>query len=165
MGSLSPSGTKLTQPTNILRFSHHGRYVYQNNTLTDVQSKIANSGVIRTQGSGLAGVIFHPVGSTTHSSGMTLEQRTANVTSVNREKFTRDGTSSGLLSHDVERQLGIHVSTSYRSASGSLGPMVTVEERKTFPSGWTIFDGSGNAVGATNGITDRDITPTGVYGV
>jgi len=161
MGSLSPSGTKLTQPTNILRFSHHGDYVYQNNSLTDTRSKISNSGVIRTAGTGLAGMMFHPVGSTTHSSGMTAAQRTANITSVNREKFTRDGTSSGLLAHDVSRTIGIHTSTSYRSASGV--PMETVEERKVFPSGWTIFDAAGDAVGATSGVTDRDITP--IFGV
>jgi len=180
MGSLSPSGTKLIQPTNVIRFAHNGNFLIRNNTKQKTDTTVPNSGTVSTLGSGLAGVMFHPLGSTTHSSGMTLVERTANITSRNLELFLTDGSVSGVpasgLKHDVERAGGIFTTVSYRAASGALGPMETFAERKVFfldsdivnsgvLSAWTIFDADGNTVGTSTGTTDTDITPTGVYGV
>jgi len=181
MGSLSPSGTVLNQSTNVLRFAHNGNFLIKNNTKQKTDTTVANSGTIRTIGSGLTGVMFHPVGyTTTHISGMTLQERTTNITSVNLDVFLANGTASGVpsgsLGYDVTRAEGIHTSVSHRAASGALGPMETFSERKVFfldsdigkSSGladWTIYDLNGVAVGASAGVTDTKITPTGVYGV
>jgi len=95
-------------------------------------------------------------------------------TSVEIEKYTVDGSTSGNLGWDYSRAMGIHNSISHVQCSGSTGsPSQTIYEKKDFfldsdrgkSSGfaaWTIYDADGNAVGATDGTTNIDITPTGV---
>jgi hypothetical protein len=183
MGSLN-NGQIITKSTNLLRIHHQGNLLRQTNTNTDVTSTIISSGVIRRTNSGLIGIVHQPGGTAT-TSGLSSAERNAD-NSVEREKFTADGTSSGNLEHDVVRKGGPFVSISHREAileqnrlagqSGSifnggdaLGPMQTISERKVFylesdrtqASGfedWTIFDSNGNAVGS-NGTTDTDTTP------
>ncbi len=96
-------------------------------------------------------------------------------TSVEIEKFTVDGSTSGNLGWEYTRKFsGIHTSVSSLEARGTLGPAETVTERKIFflptdrnlSSGfadWTVFDSTGEATGATSGTTDTDITPSGTF--
>ena len=96
-------------------------------------------------------------------------------TSVERQKFTVDGTVAGNLGWEYTRTFsGEHTSVSALETKGSLGPAETVTERKVFflPSdrgettglaAWTIFDATGEAVGASTGVTDTDITPSGSF--
>lgn len=113
------------------------------------------------------GLIHAPAG--THTSGMTLSQRSAD-NSVERANFTVTGSASGQLEYDVTRHMGIHTSVSHMVATGSLGPNVTSTERKIFFldsdrnlssgfSDWNIFDSNGASVGAGAGTTDVDVTP------
>lgn len=106
------------------------------------------------------GTVFGGAG--THTSGIPLAQRDVDNT-VERQKFTNDGTVTGHLEHHVTRAQGKHVSVSERHAYSSLEPMRTVTERKVFsPDDWNIFNASGVAVGASAGTTDTDVTPSGV---
>ena len=96
-------------------------------------------------------------------------------TSVEREKFTVDGTVAGNLGWEYTRKIsGEHTSVSSLETISSLSPAETITERKVFflPSDrdkssgfadWTIFDVTGEAVGATTGTTDTDITPSGTF--
>lgn len=96
-------------------------------------------------------------------------------TSVEREKFTVDGTSSGNLEWQYTRKISSeHASISSLEARDSIGPSETITERKVFFiasdrnrtadfADWTIFDATGEAVGATSGTTDTDITPSGTF--
>ena len=85
--------------------------------------------------------------------------------SVERQKFTDNGTSSGLLQWQYERHQGIHTSISNLKSDDSSNPSFTTSESKVFFVGtsgladWNIFTAQGLAVGATNGTTDTDITP------
>lgn len=183
MGSLN-NGQIITQSTNTCRVHHQGNLLRKTTTDTDTGSTISNSGVIRSIGEDLIGVIFQP-GGTAETQGMSSAERNAD-NSVEREKFTADGTASGNLEHDVTRKIdGTFVSVSHREAilaqnrlpsqsgqllgADALGPMQTITERKVFwldsdrgkDSGfedWNIFDANGDAVGS-NGVTDTDITP------
>lgn len=94
-------------------------------------------------------------------------------TSVNRELFTITDEASGSLGWEYTRCMGPHVSVSSVEASGSIGGPLTRSERKVFyldsdrgkSSGfadWNIFDNNGVAVGAGDGTTDTDTTPSGV---
>jgi len=184
MGSLN-NGQQITQSANLSRIHHQGTLLRKTNTLADTGETVVSSGVIRNTNINMAGVAFQPGGSSTVL-GMSSAERNAD-NSVERQKFTADGTGSGNLKHDVTRKIdGIHTSVSRREAilsqnrlasqSGqllggdALGPMQTINERKIFwldsdrgkSSGfedWTIFDASGDAVGQNNGTTDTDITP------
>lgn len=184
MGSLN-NGQQIIQSTNTCRIHHQGTLLRKTTTNNDVGRTIVSSGVIRDTNIGLVGVIFQP-GGTAKTQGLSSAERNAN-NSVEREKFTADGTAAGNLEHNVVRKIdGAHVSVSNREAilqqnrlpsqSGSifvggdaLGPMQTITERKIFwlesdrgkSTGfedWTIFDANGDAVGS-NGTTDTDITP------
>ena len=96
-------------------------------------------------------------------------------TSVEIEKYTTNGSTSGNLGWQYTRLInGIQSSVSSLEARGTLGPVETIAERKIFfldsdrnkTSGfadWTIFDSTGEAVGATPGTTDTDITPSGTF--
>lgn len=129
----------------------------------------------------------------TSITGVAIDETIKNTsTSVEREKFTTDATSSGNLEHDVTRKIaGIHVSVSHResvlhqnktglqTASGvlganALGPMTTINEKKKFfldsdrnrKSGfanWNIYSASGIPVTAASGTTDTDISPTATF--
>lgn len=107
------------------------------------------------------GMIFGRHGGNTFTSGLTMDQQTAD-NSVERRKFTVSDVDSGQLEYDVARSEGAHVSISHIVATGSLGGNLTSTERKVFPDGWTIFNTAGVAVGATDGTTDVDVTPSGV---
>jgi len=183
MGSLN-NGQPITKATNTLRIHHQGTLLRQTDTQLDTGSTILSSGVIRDTNIGLVGVVFQP-GGTSQTQGMSSVERNAD-NSVEREKFTADGTASGNLEHDVTRKIdGAHVSISHREAiltqnrlpsqsgqllgADALGPMQTLTERKVFwldsdrekSSGfedWNIFDANGDAAGS-NGTTDTDITP------
>ena len=176
MGSLSSGGLPITKANNVLRHSHNGNFVRENNTSTDAQSTISNSGVIRLTNLGQPfGLEFQPSPSRTLISGLPLSRRelqhnpsASGIVRLEFDKFTND---SGNLSHVVTRAMGIHTSIQDReSPNSALGPMVARTERKAFfldsdtgkASGlaaWTIFDGSGIAVGTVSGITDTDISP------
>lgn len=176
MGSLSSGGQPIVQSTNRLRHSHNGNFVRQNNTITDTQSSISNSGVIRTNNYAFPfGLEFQSSPNRTFISGLPLENRELQYNSlasgIRRLEFEKFANDSGNLKHTVTRAMGIHTSIQDReSANSALGAMRTRTERKVFftdadtgkTSGfdkWAIFDGSGNAVGATNGISEIDVTP------
>lgn len=118
------------------------------------------------------GMVFGRGG--TFTSGIPIAARTAD-TSVEREKFTVTGTASGSLEYEFTRKItGEHTSVSTKQDRATLGPPVTVTERKVFYidsdrgkssafAAWTIYDSSGNAVGATLGTTDTDITPAATF--
>lgn len=98
----------------------------------------------------------------TYTSGMLAAEISAD-NSVEREKFTVTDVAGGQLAYDVSRCEGRHVSVSHMVATGSLGGNLTSTERKLFhPDAWTIFSAGGEAVGATAGVTDVDVTPSGV---
>ena len=95
-------------------------------------------------------------------------------TSVEVEKYTVDGSTSGNLGWDYVRAEGIHTSISHVEGSGmQVSPSLLLSEKKVFflPSdrdkssgfaNWNIYDTAGNAVGANDGTTNIDITPTGI---
>lgn len=95
-------------------------------------------------------------------------------TSVELEKFTVDATTSGNLGWEYTRKIsGIHTSISDIEATRN-NVANTVAEQKVFwtkddrgrTSGfddWTIFSADGEAVGAGEGVTDIDITPSGTF--
>lgn len=105
---------------------------------------------------------------TNKNQGMSREEQNTS-TSVEREKFTHDGTSSGLLQWQYSRAQGIHNSLSNIRAVDTVGGSYTTSERKVFFVGesglgdWNIFNAQGLAVGATNGTTDTDITPAACF--
>jgi hypothetical protein len=180
MGSLSAGGQPITKATNLLRHSHNGNFVRQNNTSTDTQSTISNSGTIDLSNLGSPfGLEFQPSASRTFISGLALNRRelqfnsaASGIRNLELNKFAND---SGNLAHIVTRAMGIHTSVQDReSPNSALGPMVARTERKVFfldsdvgkASGlaaWTIFDGSGYPVGTVSGITDTDISPAPTY--
>lgn len=137
MGSRNTNGTKIGQPD--WRIRHLGAEI-QLTSQTGADSTIANTD-----------------------------------TSVEREKFTSDSTSSGNLSWEYTRKLsGIHTSISTLEARSSSDKPETVTERKVFfvdsdrglSSGfadWMVFSDAGEAVGAADGTTDTDVTPTGTF--
>lgn len=94
------------------------------------------------------------------TSGIPFTKREVD-TSVNRQLFTEDGTASGSLSWEYTRTVDIHTSVS-TLLSQNTGPAETVTERVVFASGWLIFDATGEAVGASAGTTDTDVTPSGL---
>lgn len=119
------------------------------------------------------GTIFGNDG--TFTSGVSLPSQRAD-NSVEVEKYTVDGTTSGNLGWEYARKVdGIQTSVSFlESVPKSSNPSNTVSERKLFwlPSdraatgdfsAWTIFDGNGNAVGATDGTTDTDSSPDATF--
>lgn len=173
MGSLS-NGQPILQTNNILRVHHQGELLKLTNTNADTNSVIVNSGTIRTIGEGTLGVAWQPDNTSSVTlSGLSPARRNAD-NSVEREKFTVTGISSGNLLHIATRKIdGIHSSVSTREATNTLAPYETVTERKIFfidsdrnntsPADWTIFDSSGGAVGATSGTTDTDITPAATF--
>lgn len=93
----------------------------------------------------------------------------------NSIEFSKFTSSSGNLEHEVTRGMGIHTSISSREAvaSGSLGSMETVRERKVFftkldrnsssPAAWTIYSASGIPVGDSDGISDIDNSPAATF--
>lgn len=182
MGSLNTDGTPKLQPNNTCVIRHHGDFLVKSTTENDTRvTDIPSSGVIRTEFDS-KGVAWQPGGTAT-TSGLPLNVRNAD-NSVEREKFTHNFAPDGNLQQHVTRAQGIHTSISDRQAisdpyaanvSGlaggdALGAMQTITERKVFflddtrnqdppVAGWKIFDGSGNAVGVTDGITEVDTTP------
>lgn len=180
MGSLGPGGQPITQSTNRLRHSHNGNFVRENNTETDAQTTISNSGVTRIKNYPFPfGLEFQPSPSRTFISGLPLQNRelqyNALASGIRRLEFEKFANDSGNLQHVVTRAMGIHTSiTDKESPNSALGSMVARTERKVFfldsdtdkTSGfakWTIFDGSGCPVGATDGITEIDVTPEPTY--
>jgi hypothetical protein len=169
MGSLSPSGLPLIKASNVLRHSHNGNFVRENDTSTDAQSTISNSGVIRTTNLGEPfGLEFQPSTSRAFLSGLPLDRRelihNPSATGILRLEFDKFANDSGNLAHVVTRAMGIHTSIQDReSPNSALGPMVTRTERKAFNDGWQIFDGSGCPVGTASGITDTDVSPEPTY--
>lgn len=137
MGSRNFDGSKINQPD--FRLHHKGRVV-EVTSQSGVDTSVANTD-----------------------------------TSVELEKFTVDGTTTGNLGWEITRKIsGEHVSVSALEARSSLGPADTITERKVFflPTDrglsagfadWTIFDSTGEAVGASTGTTDTDITPSGTF--
>lgn len=108
------------------------------------------------------GLTFGRHGGNTFTSGLSLSQQTAD-NSVERAKFTVTDNEWGQLELNVVRNEGRHVSVSHMVATGSLGANLTSTERKLFhPDAWTIYSVAGEAVGATDGTTDTDVTPSGV---
>lgn len=101
---------------------------------------------------------------TSKNQGMTRAEIIAD-NSVERQKFTDNATSSGLLQWQYARHEGIHTSISNIKCYDSSNPSFTTSERKIFFVGvsglgdWNIFNAQGRAVGASNGTTDTDITP------
>lgn len=89
--------------------------------------------------------------------GIPLSQRHVD-NSVERQKFTSDGEADSPLAWDYARNEGLHISISSLEADNS-GSSNTVSERKVFEEGWEIFNAEGEAVGASAGTTDTDITP------
>lgn len=180
MGSLTPGGQPITQSTNTLRHSHNGTYVRQSDTKNDTESVISDSGVTRIKNYDFPfGVENRPATSRVFVSGLPLNKRelqyNAQASGLRRLEFEKFINDSGNLSHVVTRAMGIHTSiTDKESPNSSLGPMVARTERKVFFTDadtnktagfdkWTIFDGSGCPVGATDGITDVDISPEPTY--
>jgi len=180
MGSLTPGGLPITKANNVLRHSHNGNFVLENDTSTDTQSTISNSGTIRTTNLGEPfGLEFQPSPSRVLISGLPLDRREliyhpdpSGIRTLEFDKFTND---SGNLAHVVSRAMGIHTSIQDReSPNSALGPMVGRTERKVFfldsdtgkttgLAAWQIFDGSGCPVGTASGITDIDISPAPIY--
>lgn len=190
MGSLNFDGTAKLQVANKLSIRHQGDFLTRQSsddkTLASNAETVASSGVIRTTGEDLVGVVWQP-GGTNETQGLSKDERDAD-NSVERQKFTANGEEAGNLQQNVTRKIsGIHVSVSNRQAivnsvaaqaSGlaggdALGAMQTITERKVFfvdgdravdsqpvtPSTWSIYDGAGNAVGADDGTSEIDITP------
>lgn len=180
MGSLTPGGLPITKANNVLRHSHNGNFVRENNTSTDTQSTISNSGVISLTNLGNPfGLEFQPSPSRVFIEGLPLDRRelihnplASGIQALEFDKFTND---SGNLAHVVTRAMGIHTSIQDReSPNSALGPMVARTERKAFfldsdtgkttgLAAWQIFDGSGCPVGAASGITDIDVSPQPTY--
>lgn len=159
MGSLN-NGQPINKDSNRKSFKQQGVRILSANSLTDAETVVSNAGTEKSVNNGLKGVV-HASG-TVKLEGMSLTERDADHT-VNREAFTHNGAVTGYLQHHVTRSLGKFVSVSNRHAYGALEPMRTVTERKVFSSGdWNIFNAAGVAVGASNGTTDTDITPSGV---
>ena len=177
MGSRQLNGQPITQTNNVIRTHHQGELLKTQNTLFDsVIDIIPSSGTLDITPLG-AGVVRTPGGLNTTTSGLSLEIRKAD-NSVEIQKYTVDGTTSGNLGWEYTRKIdGIHTSISALESAPKVGnPSNTVTERKVFfldsdrgaASGlaaWTIFDSSGNAVGATDGTTDTDITPDATFNI
>ena len=174
MGSLN-NGQPILKTNNVLRVHHQGDLLKLGNTQLDTNVVIVNSGTIRDIGSDILGVAWQPNNTVSVTlSGLSAPARNAD-NSVEREKFTVTGLPSGNLLHVATRKIaGIHTSVSSREATNTLAPYETVTERKIFyidsdrtkSSGfadWTIFDNSGDAVGATLGTTDTDINPAATF--
>lgn len=164
MGSLN-NGQPISQANNILRVHHQGTLLKLGNTVTDTNSVILSSGVIRDIGANTLGVAWQPNNTASVTlSGLAPDRRNAD-NSVEREKFTVTGLPSGSLSHVVTRKIaGEHVSISSREATNTLAPYETVTEKKVFfPDTWTIFNSGGDAVGATLGTTETDINPAATF--
>ena len=137
MGSRNSDGSKINQPD--FRLRHKGTLV-EITSISGVDTSVANTD-----------------------------------TSVEIEKFTVDGSTSGNLGWEYTRKISSeHTSVSALEARATLGPAETITERKIFflasdrnlSSGfadWNIFDSVGEAVGATPGTTDTDITPSGTF--
>jgi hypothetical protein len=190
MGSLNFDGTPKLQLANNLSIRHQGDFLTRassdDDTLVTDAESISNSGVVRSIGDGLVGVVWQP-GGTDKTQGLSAAERGAD-NSVERQKFTANGQEAGNLQQNVTRKIsGIHTSVSNRQAivnpvsaqaSGlaggdALGAMQSITERKVFfipadrgidgqpPSfsDWQIYDSAGNAVGADDGVSDVDITP------
>jgi len=187
MGSLNLDGSIKVQTTNRLTIRHRGDFLTRSDTPDDNRlANIANSGTIRT-GFDSRGVAWQP-GGTASTSGLAGTPGTQSAafadTTIERAKHTANGQEAGFLQQHVTRARGTHVSVSDRQAisnpvsalsSGlaggdTLGPMQTISERKVFfldsdrnkSSGfadWTIFDSTGDAVGADSGTSDTDKTP------
>ena len=178
MGSLSASGTPLVQSTNTVRFAHQSRFLYKSDTALDTTTTVASSGTIRTNPYP-TGVLFHPNKAgwaAPDTSGIPLARREIAAPSG---EFDKHSVAVGVLTHDVTRAMGIHTSVSHRGASGTLGPNVTLTERKVFFldsdrvvtetsgtfSDWTVFTATGEDVNTATGTTDVDVAPTGIFGI
>lgn len=120
------------------------------------------------------GVVFG--GSGTFTSGILPRTRRTADNSVEIEKYTVDGTTSGDLSWQAVRAIdGIHCSVSEKQqAPSSPNASRTVTEEKIFflasdrnkSSGfadWNIFSVYGEPVTATSGTTRIDVTPSGTF--
>lgn len=180
MGSLTPGGQPIIKAYNTVRHSHNGNFVRENDTATDSQSSISNSGVIRLTNLGEPfGLEFQPSPSRVFIEGLPLSRRelihnlaASGILSLEFDKFIND---SGNLAHIVTRAMGIHTSIHDReSPNSALGPMVARTERKVFFidsdtgkttgfADWEIFDGSGCPVGTASGVTDTDVSPAPTY--
>lgn len=162
MGSLN-NGQPILKQTNIYRMHHQGEFLKKTNTELDSGVVVSNSGVVRLTGQDTLGVAWQPNNTPSVTlSGLAPDRRNAD-NSVEREKFTVTGLPSGNLEHVSTRRIDIHTSISNREAVNTLAPYETVTEKKVFDTGWTIFDGSGNAVGATDGTSDIDIMPAATF--
>lgn len=176
MGSLTGSGTPITQATNVLAFSHLGKFIEKRNQKTDVDTVISNAGTIRVSPT-VSGVAFAP-SSTVLLSGIPLSRRelTSNpgasgIVGLDTLRFID---SSGYYTHVVTRTpSALHVSVQRRHGNDQQA-MTTVTERKVFfinsdrgkSSGfadWTIYDSEGHAVSATSGTTDTDGSPNATF--
>lgn len=161
MGSLNYDGSSISKDSKSVR--HKGHIITIRDSQDDfTTTEVSASGEIRVINASTSGVIFGPQ-STTYTIGMTHSQRHTD-TSVEREKFTSTGLASGTLQSWNTRSIdGMQISVSTVEAITSLGPSETITERKIFDDGWTIFDGSGTAVGADNGTTDTDVSPNATW--
>jgi hypothetical protein len=85
MGSLDINGQPINKDYNRVSIKNQGFKIKSTNSLTDTESLVSNSGVLRTTNLGLIGVVF--ASGTVKTEGMTLTERGAD-NSVNR-RFLR----------------------------------------------------------------------------
>lgn len=176
MGSLNPDGTPILKANNTSSFRHLGHIIKERRSEDDtLVSTAAASGERRLDGISTSGVAFKSDSTFVYVSGLSLELRNAD-TSVELEKYTVDGSTSGELGWQAVRSIGgTHVSVSQRQqAPSSPNAPRTVTEEKIFfldsdrgkSSGFadlTIFSASGVAVGDPSGTTRIDITPAATF--
>lgn len=176
MGSLNPDGSPILKLNNTSTHRHLGHIIKERRSEDDALVSTASvTGEIRFTNIDMIGVAHQPDNAFAFTSGLSLQKRLAD-NSVEVEKYTVDGSTSGNLGWQYTRQIdGIHTSVSeVESPPTAPSAPVTVTERKIFytdddrgrSSGfddWEIFDASGVAVGATIGVTDTDITPAATF--
>lgn len=158
MGSLNSNGDRIAQDTKVTR--HFGPQIKVSNYVNGGWALVANSGGIDNDSFSSSSSMYFGPGSTSTSGIIPLSSREVD-TSVNRQLFTQDASASGALQWEYTRTVDIHTSISSLISENS-GPSETISERKVFASGWTIFSAGGEAVGASTGTTDTDVTPSGL---
>lgn len=182
MGSLN-NGSVITQSGNVLRISHYGNYLRRTNTTTDTEIvRIENSGTIdRGNYAQPFGVVLeHDDDGRTLVSGIPRNridlQLTAAGSGIEGLGKLVYLNSSGYLSNQVTRAMGIHMSVSHLQADSPHDVMRTVQERKVFfidsdrglttgHADWTIFNATGLAVGTVGGTTDMDSLPDATWNI
>lgn len=169
MGSLN-NGAHIGQNNKLIKHQGFAVTVSAPHATGTAEFKL-NTVSLPASGYPVFGTVFAEAG--TISSGLSRIERDSD-TSVDRKVFTDTGTAAGSLMWKVTRQEGIHTSVTTVKATGVLGANVVFSERKVFwldsdrtkASGfadWNIFNSAGIAVGASAGVTDTDITPSGTF--